>query len=190
MRSTLAEIEKKLAMRSHIVALLAFGGFPVLNSMSEAVNKNFLSPIPIIEFVDTPLLDAIEYIRVRSIELDTRELDDRRKGINLVVDRDHLNQGELGKRITLRREYVKFEEILIEVCDQTGTAYIVLDSSVLVTSKLRAAELAPQRILVEHAKQSPPSEQRLTRRRGQPSGAGESILFFAAFPTPPRLPGL
>jgi hypothetical protein len=42
--------------------------------------------IPSVEFVDTPLKDALEFLRQRSVELDTNESDPSRKGVNFVLD--------------------------------------------------------------------------------------------------------
>ncbi|MFV1993831.1 MAG: Amuc_1098 family type IV pilus outer membrane protein [Verrucomicrobiales bacterium] len=41
--------------------------------------------IPNIEFSDTPLEDAIEFLRQKSVELDTLESDPRRKGVNIII---------------------------------------------------------------------------------------------------------
>ncbi len=41
--------------------------------------------IPSIEFHETPVEDAIEFLRIRSAELDTAEVDPERKGVNIVL---------------------------------------------------------------------------------------------------------
>lgn len=41
--------------------------------------------VPVIDFEDTSVEEAIDYLRVRSIELDTFELDPERKGINFFI---------------------------------------------------------------------------------------------------------
>jgi general secretion pathway protein D len=41
--------------------------------------------IPVIDFEDTSVEEAIDFLRLRSIELDTGELDPNRKGINFVI---------------------------------------------------------------------------------------------------------
>ncbi len=43
--------------------------------------------IPVIDFEDTTVEDAIDFLRLRSAELDTLELDPARKGVNFVVRR-------------------------------------------------------------------------------------------------------
>ena len=42
--------------------------------------------IPSIEFTDTPLKDALEFIQQRSVELDISETDPGKKGINIILD--------------------------------------------------------------------------------------------------------
>ena len=41
--------------------------------------------IPEIEFEDTPLSDAIDFLRQKSVELDDMEPDPARKGINIIL---------------------------------------------------------------------------------------------------------
>jgi len=43
--------------------------------------------IPRIDFEDTTVEEAIDFLRMRSSELDTLELDPARKGVNFVVRR-------------------------------------------------------------------------------------------------------
>ncbi|TAE77574.1 MAG: type II and III secretion system protein [Verrucomicrobia bacterium] len=49
------------------------------------LNKLKTITIPVIDFEDTSVEEAIDFIRLRSIELDTQELDPARKGINFVI---------------------------------------------------------------------------------------------------------
>jgi len=42
--------------------------------------------IPSIEFADTPLKDALDFLQQRSVELDVTEPDPARKGVNIVLD--------------------------------------------------------------------------------------------------------
>ncbi len=46
--------------------------------------KNII--IPSIEFSDTPLKDALQFLQERSVELDVNESDPTRKGLNIVLD--------------------------------------------------------------------------------------------------------
>jgi hypothetical protein len=51
------------------------------------VNKLKSTIIPIIDFEDTTVEEAIDFLRLRATELDTAELDPSRKGINFVIRR-------------------------------------------------------------------------------------------------------
>jgi general secretion pathway protein D len=42
--------------------------------------------IPSVEFADTPLKDAIEFLQSRSVELDVTETNPAKKGINIIID--------------------------------------------------------------------------------------------------------
>ncbi|MDF1656937.1 MAG: type II and III secretion system protein, partial [Verrucomicrobiales bacterium] len=49
--------------------------------------------MPSVEFVDTPLKDALDFIQTRSVELDVNETDPARKGVNIVLDSGILSGG-------------------------------------------------------------------------------------------------
>jgi len=52
------------------------------------INEEKLKTIvlPSVEFADTPLRDALEFLTQRSVELDTQEADPAKKGINIILD--------------------------------------------------------------------------------------------------------
>ena len=52
--------------------------------------------IPVIDFEDTSVEEAIDYLRLRSIELDTFELNPERKGINFVIRKPRDGGGDAG----------------------------------------------------------------------------------------------
>ena len=99
--------------------------------------------IPRIDFADTPLDEAMEYLTQKSIELDT-DPDPARKGINFVIDKGSVDTGaagvdeELGggslilgddpssKKIdVLRLRNVPLATALEYVCSKTGLRYRV-----------------------------------------------------------------
>lgn len=57
--------------------------------------------IPSVSFRDTTIREAVDFIKQRSIALDTSESDSSRKGINIVLKLDPSQGGETGTRITL-----------------------------------------------------------------------------------------
>ena len=104
--------------------------------------------IPVISFEDTSVEEAIDFLRARSIELDTQELDPARKGINFVIRKprsggdatiDAAAEGAtLGggtdpgslriRELNLRN--VPLSEALRYICDQTKLRYKVDDFAV------------------------------------------------------------
>ena len=105
--------------------------------------------IPMIAFDDTSVEEAIDFLRARSIELDTQELDPARKGINFVIRKprsggsgdaglDADAAGGLGaapdpgslriRELNLRN--VPLAQALKYICDQTKLRYKVDDFAV------------------------------------------------------------
>ena len=109
------------------------------------LNKLKSITIPVIDFEDTSVEEAIDFLRLRSIELDTQELDPNRKGINFVIRKprggaggadaglDADAAGGLGAapdpgslRIKeLRLRNVPLAEALKYICEQTKLRYKV-----------------------------------------------------------------
>lgn len=52
--------------------------------------------IPSLEFSDTPLKDALQFIQQKSVELDFAESDINRKGVNIILSADSANSGGGG----------------------------------------------------------------------------------------------
>jgi general secretion pathway protein D len=107
------------------------------------LNKLKTIQIPVIDFEDTSVEEAIDFLRLRSIELDTQELDPNRKGINFVIRKPRTgggadagldaDAGGLGAaqdpgslRIReLRLRNVPLAEALKYICEQTKLRYKV-----------------------------------------------------------------
>lgn len=49
--------------------------------------------LPSVEFADTPLRDALDFLRQRSVELDIQETDVARKGVNIILDSGSITGG-------------------------------------------------------------------------------------------------
>lgn len=113
--------------------------------------------IPIIDFEDTSVEEAIDFLRLRSIELDVGELDPARKGINFVIRRprasvdDGLNAdagGDLGAaydpgrlRIKeLRLRNVPMSEALKYITEATKLRYMVDDYAVTLVPATESNE--------------------------------------------------
>lgn len=108
------------------------------------LNKLKTINIPVIDFEDTSVEEAIDFLRLRSIELDTQELDPNKKGINFVIRKPRAGGGGdagleadaavgLGAaqdpgalRIKeLRLRNVPLAEALKYICEQTKLRYKV-----------------------------------------------------------------
>jgi general secretion pathway protein D len=108
------------------------------------LNKLKTINIPVIDFEDTSVEEAIDFLRLRSIELDTQELDPNRKGINFVIRKPRAGgSGDAGldadaaaglgaaqdpgalriKELRLRN--VPLAEALKYICEQTKLRYKV-----------------------------------------------------------------
>ncbi len=109
------------------------------------LNKLKNITIPVINFEDTSVEEAIDFLRLRSIELDTQEIDPTRKGINFVIRKprggasgdaglDADSGGGLGgaaqdpgslriDQLSLRN--VPLAEALKYICDKTKLRYKV-----------------------------------------------------------------
>jgi len=112
--------------------------------------------IPVIDFEDTSVEEAIDYLRVRSIELDTLELDPTKKGINFVIRKpqggaaaeDGLDAGggaaaaaPGAARINeLRLRNVPLAEALNYICEATRLRWSVDDFAVTIKPATEVGE--------------------------------------------------
>jgi general secretion pathway protein D len=117
--------------------------------------------IPRIDFEDTTVEEAIDFLRMRSSELDTLELDPARKGVNFVVRRPRaaplaapdagLEPGEGGAlsatadplllRVTeLRLRNIPLIQALNYICEQTKLRMKVDDFAVTLVSKIESGD--------------------------------------------------
>ncbi|MGE9270735.1 MAG: Amuc_1098 family type IV pilus outer membrane protein [Verrucomicrobiales bacterium] len=111
--------------------------------------------IPIIDFEDTSVEEAIDYLRVRSIELDTFELDPEKKGINFFIrkpqnegglddglDPGGSGAGDLGtQRIAeLRLRNVPLAEALNYICEATRLRWSVDEFAVTIKPATEVGE--------------------------------------------------
>lgn len=100
--------------------------------------------IPRIDFEDTTVEDAIDFLRLRSSELDTAEIDPSRKGINMVIRRPRdvdstKDPGQLRIR-ELRLKNVPLAMALKYICDQTKLRYKVDDFAVTLVPQTESGE--------------------------------------------------
>ncbi len=102
--------------------------------------KNII--IPVIDFEDTSLEEAVEYLRVRSIELDTWELNPDMKGINMVIRQPRGDGSDFGNaRINeLRLRNVPLAEALNYICESTRMRWSTDDFAVTIKPATETGE--------------------------------------------------
>ncbi|GAA5482930.1 hypothetical protein [Haloferula sargassicola] len=110
--------------------------------------------IPVIDFEDTSVEEAIDFLRVRSIELDTIEADPSKKGINFFLRRPRGGGGSFqtgvddggyiepgDQRIAeLRLRNVPLSEALTYICEATRLRWSVDDFAVTIKPATEVGE--------------------------------------------------
>lgn len=89
--------------------------------------------VPRVDFENTSIYAAIDFLRLRSAELDVTTIDPGRKGINFVV---HVPKGmEIPVVEELSMKNASFEDVVKEVCAKTGMRYELDPYSVILVPK-------------------------------------------------------
>ncbi len=99
------------------------GDEPTPMSTDEKVRKIIM---PSVEFVDTPIQDAIQFLVARSRELDTSSNDPQEKGINIILKEPS------DARITLKLTNVPLGEALNYTAQLASLSYHVEDNAVVI----------------------------------------------------------
>lgn len=101
-----------------------------VTKISEKLSKIRL---PSVNFENTSIEEAIDYLRYRSVELNVTEPDRIKKGINFV---GYLPKGMAPPYIDkLQMTDVSFEEVLKEICGKTGMRYELDPYSVILVPR-------------------------------------------------------
>jgi hypothetical protein len=109
---------------------------------SYITNKLRTIIIPSINFEDTTIEEAIDFLRQRSVELDMTELDPARKGVNFVLRRPTgVGSDVASLRIKqLRLRNVPLSVALKYICDNTRLRYKVDDYAVTLVPQTETGE--------------------------------------------------
>lgn len=107
--------------------------------------------LPSINLEDTSLEEAIDFLRTRSVELDTAETNPTKRGINFVIRLPRPAPGAAGKpeeqggpRVKeLRLRNAPIGTVLQYICDASGMFFKIDDSAVSIVSKDAAGEPRP-----------------------------------------------
>jgi hypothetical protein len=158
------ETEKAIALQTQAVeqaketaskfadTLAKYAGHPVDGPIMKKLNEII---IPTINFEDTSLEEAIDYLRVRAVELDAAEPDSSKKGVNFVIRgakaaAADLANGSPGEpavipepRITnLRLKNVPLSSALQYICDAT-LYYFTVDGFTVTLKPLPRLMIRP-----------------------------------------------
>lgn len=112
---------------------------PVVGAMTMFKAKNII--IPVIDFDESTLEEAVDFLRLRSKELDRIEADPNKKGLNFVVI-----GAETAKRVIprLQLKNVPLASALDFICQQTETSYEAGEFAITIKDAKGAAAAPAQ----------------------------------------------
>lgn len=116
--------------------------------------------IPVVAFEDLSIEEAVGFLRQRSVELDVREFDKAKKGVNFVIRQPR--RGADGKgtneyaRVTVKLQNVSMANAISAVAAEAGCVCQVDDFAVTYSPKIDAASLpAPGVPVLQNIKVEP-----------------------------------
>ncbi len=93
------------------------------------LNKLQTLVIPMVDFKDVSVVEALDFLRLRAVQLDKVEPDPAKKGVNFVLRKP--KQGpENYRKVTLQLQNVPLQKVLSEIAEQAGARYVVDDFAV------------------------------------------------------------
>jgi hypothetical protein len=136
-----AVVKAEQTLAKAIENLARYQGRPVTDGPIARKLREII--IPIIDFEDTTLEEAVDFLRLRCMELDANESDPAKKGVNFVVAPlqelapvDPFAEGTPGAVVkgprigALRLRSVPLGEVLKYICQATGTRFEIDDHAV------------------------------------------------------------
>ncbi|MGE9269277.1 MAG: Amuc_1098 family type IV pilus outer membrane protein, partial [Verrucomicrobiales bacterium] len=104
------------------------GDYRSVENRDSYLNKLHDIVVPVVALDDVNLVEAVDFIRAQSIELDQSELDPLLRGINLVIDVGGADS-EIGnqirsKRFSINLRNVPLKELIRYVADSTSTVVV------------------------------------------------------------------
>jgi general secretion pathway protein D len=108
----------------------AVGSIPISVKLDKII-------LPQIDLEQISIEEALDYLRAKSVELDTLELDPARKGVNIAFNlrggpEEEMEKKILARRFNLRLRNVPLSQVLRYINDQTYTVYSTDDFSVVI----------------------------------------------------------
>jgi len=90
--------------------------------------------VPQVAFENNTLEEVIDFLRLRSVELDRDEVEPHLKGINIVIQLPPPGTPDAfdPEKVTLKKKNASIREIVVEICQQTGMAFRVDDFALII----------------------------------------------------------
>jgi bla regulator protein BlaR1 len=114
------------------------GKAPAMTPAQTAIAKKLDTiMIPMISLENTLIEEAIDFVRIRSTELDKDEKDPAKKGVNFVIrkPRGPAQPGQELGRLTFTLKNASLRRILTEIADQSGTRFMIDDFAITFIPK-------------------------------------------------------
>lgn len=161
------------------------GGGPVIEPGATIAAKLQSINIPLIDFQDTSVEEALDFLRLRSVELDDTTLNESEKGINFVVKGGGTGNAALDGGVSADPNAARIDQLYLTnvplstalqyICDKTGLRYKVDEYAVTL---LPIGDAAGEDIVTKEWTVPPTFEQFISG--GAPgSGGGGSADPFA-----------
>ena len=135
-----ATLRSDAAAITDSLGLAAGGGDQSSAGASYIVQKLRSIIIPVIEFEDTSLEEAVDFLRIRSIEHDTLELDPTRKGMSFVIRNPGGGSTPLPRIAELRLRNVPVSEALNYICEATRMRWSVDEFAITIKPATEVGE--------------------------------------------------
>ena len=112
---------------------------PVSKSLADQIK------IPVVDFEGNSLADIVDYLRVRSAELDPRDLSPQKKGLNFVFEQSP-DSGDVGSRKVdrLQLKNVPLSKVLALVAKQTKTKVTYDMPNLVIIADMDVEPLSPE----------------------------------------------
>ena len=139
----LAEVDKAWELSVPPVV----GGPQIAGGNALIVEKRESIIIPEINFVDTTVEEALDFLRVRALEIDA-ELDPAKKGVNLVLAMPPADSGLANpatlKIKSLQMKNATLDDVIDEIARATGLEVAIADHAVVLRTGARSPSKAEQ----------------------------------------------
>ncbi|WP_193211473.1 Amuc_1098 family type IV pilus outer membrane protein [Luteolibacter marinus] len=137
--SMLAQVDEAWELRvrpsAEVPADLVAGG-SITNSRMLISNKMDRMILPIVDFDEVNIQEALDFLRAQSVDLDTFEVDPAQRGVNFVLDLgpsdSEPRQRTMATKINLQLRNVPLSQVLGYICEITRTVHVAHEYAVTI----------------------------------------------------------